>query len=81
MEEDKKWTNPFNQYVLKEFGRQHLNKFVRTVCSCGKKNNLQCKRRFCSSCCVASGEACVAHKQSDARKEKSHKRKAKGGVA
>ena len=53
MEED----NPFNQYVLKEFGRQHQNKFVRKVCSCGKKNNLQCKRRFCSSCCVASGES------------------------
>jgi hypothetical protein len=64
MAADLKWTNnPFSLYVLKEFGHKHLNKFVKTVCSCGKKNNIQCARKFCAKCCSKSSETCAAHKQ------------------
>ncbi len=56
MAADLKWTNnPFTLYVLKEF--------VKTVCSCGKKNNIQCARKFCAKCCSKSSETCAAHKQ------------------
>ena len=63
-----KWEkNPFKQHYLKKVGRTGGYVFMRKVCSCGKKSNIQCKGVLCAVCCLKRGEPCKAHKAAISR--------------